>query len=142
MTISDILCVMGEAGAYFVREALPEAFTYVRRMVIDGRCITIKDDNGKDVGVIFFSVCDDYDPFYKKKRWHYLPHNPDGKILYVELIASSIWNKQIRIAFQEGILNRFPNLKTGVWHRWAKWGDRRVVSKERGLHVSHTHSNK
>lgn len=142
MTISDILCVMGEAGIRFDRTVLPKVFNYVSNMIEDNRCITITDDLGNKVGVIFYSVCEEYDAFYKKGKWDYLPHDKDGHIVYIECAASSIWSKELRKLFEDGLLQKYPNLQVGVWHRWAKWGDRRVVTKRRLSNVPNTHSHK
>jgi len=141
MTISDILCVMGEAGVRFTRESLPKVFNYVSRMVEDHRCITISDHMGEKVGVIFFSVCEDWEPHYRRDKWEYVPHNPGGHILYIELAASSVWNKHLRRDFEDGLLQKYPNLQVGVWHRWGRRCDRRVIAKRR-TYVSDTHSNK
>lgn len=124
-----VLTFLGEMGIRWTNESLEQALDYVDRMIKDERVIRIDDDNGIHT-VIFFAVCESYDPFYKKETWEYKSHDPDGTTLYVEKAASRGWSKDLRNKVRELILSQYPDIQTWRWHRWGKKSDRAVVVHE------------
>lgn len=103
---------------------------YFQKMIDDGRIIVIKKDS-KIHAFIAFSVTDNPEEFHKKGEWNFKTHNPSGKIVYIEKLISKGWNRDLRFQFEEMILKEYPNLERGVWHRWARWGDRKTFTVRR-----------
>ena len=130
MNTIDLLKEMGELGVKFKRSEIEPAIDYVSKMLSDKRVIYMTGENDERV-ISFFSVCYNYEPFYKKKTWDYLPHFPEGNIVYVEKIVSTGWNRKMRELFEIEILKHHPKFEHAVWHRWAKWGDRKTLTVRR-----------
>ena len=68
-------------------------------------------------GVLFYSICFKTAPFAKKPLFNYLPHDVNGDICYIEKVVSSVWNRQIRDAFEEEVIKKYPQLKCAQFHR-------------------------
>jgi len=119
---------MGEQGARFSEGTLTEMYQYVQSMLDDGRIIAIDDDQGI-FAVIFFSICDDAEPFLKKGTWEFKPHIPHGRIAYIEKAVAKGWNKKVRKQLADLIYGKFPTVDSGKWHRWGKIGDREVNTR-------------
>lgn len=130
-----VLKIMGSMGCRYLESKIHLILDYTTKMCDNGRVIIISDSKGP-YSVMFFSVTDDPDSFLKKESYEYKSHDPLGKILYIEKLISLGWNKSIRQEFETEILKKFPQITHGEWHRWAKWGDRRVIAKRRLQHVS------
>ena len=131
----DILKFMGEHGIRYARWRVNQAQDYMEQMINEKRVITIEDEEGLHT-VILFSVCHDYTPFYKKKTYEYLPHDPSGTILYIEKAVSRGWTKELRKPMKDLFLTEYPQLQVAKWHRWGKRGDRPVtVRRERYVEV-------
>lgn len=130
MNAIDLLLFMGELGKRYSEKDLLEAHYYLYRMIDDGRTIVIMED-GKVHAFICFSICEDFEQFYKKDTWDYIPHYPSGSIIYIELMICRKWTKELRGKFEELIIQRYPQLHTGIWHKYAKWGDRKVLTPRR-----------
>ncbi len=128
--VIDILKFMGELGVLYREKTLPLAFDYIADMLHDRRIIEI-NRNGSPHAIIFFSVCNDYEPYLKKAEFEYKPDNPAGKIIYIECMISRGWTKQLRQEFESVLADRYPDFEYGVWHRFAIWGDRKVIIKRR-----------
>lgn len=134
MTAIELLKQLGEMGCRYHARELPHAITYFEKMIADNRVVTVATD-GNLKAVLVFSLDYDIDKFLKKETWDYLPHNPFGSILYVEKLISTGWSKEIRREFEQAVVRYYPTIEYGVWHRWAKWGDRKVVTKRRFHYV-------
>jgi len=78
---------MGRNGARYPADYIDSVIHYVEKMIADERVIVLSDDQ-KTNSVVFCSVCHDYRPFYIKWDWEYIPHQPDGKIVYTEKLLS------------------------------------------------------
>ena len=123
----DLLCWMGaHGGIRYGKDKIDEAIDYTNKMAHDGRIIEIKDGEGLHT-VIFFSICKTIEDFYKKKTWEYREHDPQGHIWYAEKAVSRGWTKDIRNQLKQLMLQRFPKLRIGKWHRWGKKSDRPVT---------------
>lgn len=125
MKILPILKLMGRTGIKFRLSELEDIFYYIRRMLNDCRVVELCD-NGVTHGYLFFSICDDIDAYYKKPTWKYVPQNPNGAILYIEKLVALSWNKDLRKLIQDKF-EKNQNLGVAIWHRFARWGDRKVI---------------
>lgn len=132
--VVEILKFMGELGVLYEEKDIPMACDYVSDMLYNHRIVEIRKDS-RPHAIIFFSVCDDYEPYLKKGEFQYLPDNPSGKIIYIEVMICRKWTRELREQFETLLTTKYPNLEYGVWHRMAPWGDRKVTSKRRLQHV-------
>ena len=98
---------------------------YVSKMLRDERIVELSS-NGRVDGYLFYSICNSIEPYYKKKTWVYVPHIKNGHTLYVEKLVCKKWTKLLRQLFQSKILEKFPNLEQGIWHRYGKTCDRQI----------------
>lgn len=130
MNSISILKFMGELGARFYINRLQEVISYLESMIRDKRIIVIYDED-RIYAFLAFSIGEDAIEYWKKDIWAYLPHNPRGRTIYVEKLVSRGWNRELRETFERKILELYPHLETGMWHRWATWGDRKVITKRR-----------
>lgn len=126
MTSTLILLFLKNIGAKFSEPQAHLAQDYFNRMIKDGRVIAINKD-GELHGILAFSLCFDYVPYWKKETWEYKQHEPNGTTLYIEFLAALNWNKEARQTFAQEILKRYPQIEQAVWHKWAHWGDRKVI---------------
>lgn len=126
MNAVDVLIFLGRIGYRFTPSTALLARNYFYEMIRDGRITALYKD-GVIHGILAFSLCTDYEAFWKKETWDYRPHQIDGTTLYVELMAARNWNKEVRQAFQQEILKLHPQVEQAVWHKWAAWGDRKVT---------------
>lgn len=126
--------IFGEMGCLFMRNELRDALNYFQKMLENNRIVYILDNN-KPYAFLFFSMTNDPDKFLKKDKWEYLDHDENGKIVYVEKLISKGWNKELRSEFERIIAEKYPQFESGVWHRFARWGDRQVIAKRRKINV-------
>lgn len=129
-----IMKFMGECGARFSYKGLDHIISYIENMIKDQR-VTVISENHKPIAVLFFSMTDNPQYFLRKGTWDYLPHFPQGKIIYVEKLVSRGWNKLIRKQFESEVTKVHPQIEFAIWHRYAKWGDRQVTYKRRMKNV-------
>lgn len=125
-----VLKIMGEMGLRYRPSEMDQAIDYTTRMMDNGRVIMIWDRDMPQA-VLFFSMTNDPDLFLKKGTWEYRSQDPEGKIIYLEKLISRGWNRKLRAQLETEIIKKYPNMTHGVWHRYAFWGDRKVISKRR-----------
>ena len=125
MNIIDIIKILGEMGGRFPKSQLGSLMEYFSKMIADGRVIVIWKDN-EPYSVMTFSISNEFEQFHKKSTWHYLPHDPTGTSLYIELLVSKVWTKELRKQFGQEILKKYPQLEEAHWHRWVSSGERHV----------------
>lgn len=130
----EIIKIMGEMGFKFFERDLDKMIAYIMNMIKDERVIVINNDS-QPYSVAFFSITDSVDEFLIKDTWDYKPHHPEGKIIYVEKIVSKGWDKDLRRILEHTVRTKYPQLEYGVWHRYAKQGDRMVMTKRRLINV-------
>ncbi len=130
MNSVELLIGMGDIGWRFKRKDIPSMMNYFDKMIEDKRILIIARE-GNLLAVMAFSMCFDYETYLKKGEWEFKEHDRSGDIIYIEKLISLYWNKEMRYEFENIITAFYPNIKYGVWHRWAKWGDRKVVYKRR-----------
>lgn len=129
----NLLKSMGEMGVMFSERHIASIMDYCSRMLEDERIIRI-DSEGKPVAFIFYSLGDP-EKFLKKGEYEYRAHDPKSETVYVEKLVSFTWNRSLRILFEKLITHKYPQLKSGAWHRRGKRGDRPVITKRRLQHV-------
>lgn len=130
----QIIELMGEMGYKFNEKDIDPMIAHILNMLKDERIMVINKDS-KPYAIMFYSITDSIDEFLVKETWDYKPHHPEGKIVYVEKIISMGWDKDLRRIIEQTVRTKYPQVEYGVWHRWAKWGDRMVVTKRRLLNV-------
>ena len=113
---------------------LDSAILYFINMIHDGRVLEILED-GEPYAICAYSMTNDPDTFLKKGTWDYLPHDSNGSVVYIEKLASKGWDRRLRNIIEHIILTKHQQMEYGVWHKWAKWGDRKVISKRRLVNV-------
>ena len=126
----EILKFMGEQGARYKPSQLGLILSYLDAMIQDKRIIIIYEEN-QPYAFMAFSICNDMVQYLKKDLWAYLPHDPHGRTIYIEKLVSKSWNRELRLKFEEEILKLYPQLEKGIWHRYAKWGDRQTYTVRR-----------
>lgn len=130
MRTLELLKLMGDMGVIYSEDRLPEIVDYCAYMLRDSRIMMINEE-GKPCAFIFFSITDDPEKFLKKAEYEYRPHDHWGKMVYVEKLVSFIWNRDLRVIFERMIIEKYPQIECGVWHRARKHGDSKVISKRR-----------
>lgn len=103
---------------------------YFKQMASDGRLIIISKDD-KFNALLTFSICEGYLPYANKDLWEYLPHNPEGRICFVEKLISLKWSREIFRQLEKEIVNRHPQIEQAVWFRPGKINERKVVYRRR-----------
>lgn len=132
--IIEIIDFMGNQGIRFSDKTLNKMIYYISKMIEDKRVIAIYDEGL--YAIMFFSIGDSYEPFWKKETWQFLEQNPKGNSLYIEKIVCKRWKKEIRLQMEDEILKLYPKLIQCHWHRFGKTGDRQVFTKRRS-HAIH-----
>jgi hypothetical protein len=132
---------MGRQGIRYPKDEIKGIKEYVRKMVEDRRVIAVEDARGLHT-VIFFSICEDPEPFLKKGTWEYRTHSPGGRFFYGEKIVSKGWQKDFRNHIKQTLLKVYPQLDTGTWHRWARWGDRTVTIRRKECIPSNSYATR
>ena len=136
MNVIMLLEKMGEEiGVRYLPSKIHEIIDYTSKMLDNGRIITLSDESGL-LGVMYFSVTDDYEPFLKKGEFEFKSHDPEAKTIYVEKMISRKWNKEIRLEFEKEVMKRYPWVNQCIGHRRSKNGDRKVLNKRRLKYVS------
>ena len=131
MTYLDVLEIMHKVGYHIKRSVIHDVVDYVDNMLRDSRILVINRD-GEPYALVLFSISNSYEPYFLKNDFDFLPHNPNGRIIYLEKLISKGWDKELRQQFEETILQIYPQLETAVWHRR---GDRKIVAKRRLQYV-------
>lgn len=99
---------------------------YFEKMGREERIINITR-NGKFHTFITYSICDDYKPYVDKDLWDYLPHDPNGKICFVEKLMSLHWTLRLRKKLERAIIKKYPQVEMAVWMRPGINNDRKVI---------------
>ena len=128
MNAVDLMAILGELRVRYRESDIEPAIAYFTAMLKDSRVIIIRKDY-KLYAVLTFSVTNDHEKFLKKGVWEYLPHDPKGSCIYVEKLISTGWDKELRTDFESTVTFLYPQIEYGLWHRWARWGDRQVIAK-------------
>ena len=105
---------------------------YVVRMMKDGRFMLI-NENGMNVGMLFFSVCNDSTPYVNNTDFDYLPHDETGNTVVVDNMICKNFKKQHLEQIEEALVTRFPSLTRGVWVR-DKENKRYVITHNRRIY--------
>lgn len=126
----DLLCFMGRQGIRYPKHKMHDVHDYMNRMIEAERIIVINDEQGIHT-TIMFSLCEESEPFLKKRTWEYREHNPEGTTFYIEKAVSRGWTRELRNQFKELLLRKFPQLTIAQGHRWGSHGDRLLKCRRR-----------
>lgn len=134
MNVIEILKFAGDVGVRFRHKDAESIIDYFFKMVDDNRCVLITE-NLLPIAVITFSVCNEYDEFYRNSSWDYQQHNPFGKKVYVEFLACKKWTKDIRKKFEAQLVEKYPYIQegSGLRHKDAE----RTVKVKRRAYEKH-----
>lgn len=103
-------------------------------MTKDGRYVTIIE-NGKVSLMMFFSVCDDPEPYLNNIDHEYIPHDPSGKILVIEDMVTTKFKFKYVSAIQDSFCNKFPHLEKAMWRRRRYPNDKIYTLWKRGSYA-------
>lgn len=132
MNAYEILAYLKEVGGKYPAEYYPRIISYFQDMMDAGRIICLFDkEKQKPAFIACFSIADDPEPFLVKDTWQFRQDDLTGKTFYVEMGFGERWTKEMRNEFAKMIDENFPWIETVMWHRWADWGDRKVIVKRR-----------
>lgn len=92
--------------------------------------------DGEPHTFLTFSICDDYKPYEEKELWEYLPQNPNGKICFIETLASRGFERDLLRRIEEIIVKKYPQVEGAVWFRPDKNGERKVIYRRRHYEAS------
>lgn len=113
---------------------LPTAEDFFWRMAARGRLVTLYC-NGSFVGVCTFFVLQSPQEvpwYYHRKDWSVRSDVQDGPVIYIDRIATRIWNRSLRMQLEQAITKRIPSWHVAVWYRPTATTDRRVTYYRRG----------
>ena len=127
---ADILIFMGQCGIRYKESELYNVTKYVEKMIADKRLMRFDDEDGIQ-SVLFFSICNDSEPYLKKGTWEYKYHYDTGSIFYVEKLASRKWTRKLTMMVHDLATQMYPSIQLGKWHRWGRIGDREYTLKVR-----------
>jgi len=130
MNTIEIIEFLCRIGLRFTEKTLKDIVFYINNMIKDNRVIVINKDN-EIYCVLMFSLEDNWEKFLKKQNWVYVSHNPFSETVYIEKIVSLGFDKELRKVIESELTKLYPHIKYGIWHRYAKWGDRKVIAKRR-----------
>jgi len=121
---------MGECGWFFKRIDIPDGTLYFEQMIKDERVMVFYDDK-KPIGFLAYSICDDYLPFWRKSAWEFKPHNPEGKIVFIEHMAFKNFDKKFKTLIERSLISKYPDFECAIWRRNRKPEDKKVIVKRR-----------
>ena len=128
MDAIELMVILGEMKVRYRESDIEPGIEYFNSMIKDSRVIIIRKDY-LPYAVLTFSITDEPDKYLKKGPWEYLSHDVNGKTIYIEKLISKGWDKELRRDFESTLTFLYPQIEYGIWHRWAKWGDRQVITK-------------
>ena len=134
MTASQIIQFMESLGANINGEIYFLAESYFSKMIADNRVHVIYEDS-EPIAVITFSLENNYWPHYAKEIWEYLPHDKFSDTVYVEKLISKKWNGRLRKIFSQKLVEQFPQLVRGVWHKARAEEDDLILTHRRFTYV-------
>lgn len=134
MTTDEILKFMQELGAQILADDVALIEDYFNRMIKDRRVHAIYED-GEIISLITFSIGNDYHNHYFKDVWEYQPHDIHADTVYVDKLMTKVWNSRLRKLFSQKLVEQFPALVRGVWHRPRLNEDDLIITHRRFTYV-------
>ena len=89
---------------------------YGEKMVRDGRFMTVSE-NGKIIFIMFYSVCNDPEPFLNNIDHEYIEQDVSGKIIVIENMVGTNFNKRKLLAMVDIFISKFPQVEKFMWKR-------------------------
>jgi len=105
---------------------------YVTKMMMSGRFASIVED-GKAVLLMFFSVCNDPQPYLDNLDHQFLEHDPSGKILVIEELTCKNFQRRYLQKIQEMMTEKYPKLEKAMWRRRRKGREDKIYTLWRSL---------
>lgn len=97
---------------------------YTEKMIRDGRFASIAED-GRVVILMLFSVCNEPKVYLDNLDHEYLEHDPEGHILVVEDLISSVrFGIRFVDVIEDIFCQRYPNIDRFMWRRFRKPRDK------------------
>ena len=103
---------------------------YYKLMASEDRVIVIKKD-GTIHTLVALSICNDYKPYSEKDLWDVLPHDPNGRICFIEQLISFEWSREIFRELEKTIVTKYPSIEEAVWFRPGKAKERKVIYRRK-----------
>lgn len=89
---------------------------YTQEMLRRDRVMVIRDEQDFKA-VIFYYLTNDYTKLYKKSTWETPGDEPEGHQIYMDKVVCQRWTKELRGALKRAILDKFPQVQEGYYHR-------------------------
>lgn len=116
-----------------VLKLLPMIQKYVQKMMSCGRFASIVED-GKAVLLMFYSICNDPQPYLDNLEHQYLEHDPSGTVLVIEEMTCKKFQKRYVSKIQEMMCEKYPKLEKGMWRRRREGREDKIYTLWRSLH--------
>ena len=85
--------------------------------------------------MLFFSICNDPNPYLNNIDHDYIEHDINGKILVIDDMVCGKFNLSFLKSLNKSFLEKFPNLEKMMWRRRGIPVDRIKVFNMRGNYV-------
>lgn len=103
---------------------------YFTSMIEDQRVLVFYN-NDVPCMIMCYSITDDFLPYAKKDFWEYYPHNPDGKICFIEKLISREWKPWMRKKIDDIMVKKYPQIEGAAWYRARPFGNQLITVRRR-----------
>ena len=110
-----------------------EAEDYYWTMAARNRCL-ILSDGASILGTCTFFVLSeesDVERFRRRPMWSTPPDAQDGSIIYLDKLATTVWNHRLARAVEREVSMRVPGWRVATWYRPTEDVDRRFTYRRR-----------
>ena len=113
---------------------IPDCKGYLGKMVKDARVVTC--GNPEPHTYFTFSLCSGtWEKYADKDLWDYLPHDPSGRICFIEQFASVDFSRNIFRNLEKIMFIKHPQIEQIIWFRpggpHSKFEDRKFTYRRR-----------
>ena len=134
MNTLDILNFMQDCGARIGADEVTLIEDYFDQMIKDKR-VHVLYEQSEPIAIIAFSLSNDYFPYYVKDIWEYMPHDKFSDTVYIEKLIAKKWNGRLRRLFSQKLVEQFPQLVRGIWHKARASEDDLITTHRRFTYV-------
>ena len=85
--------------------------------MIENNRYVILEENGKTIGMLSFSLCDNPEPYLNNLEHKYIEHNINGKILVLENFVGVRFGYKTIGLLEEFFYSKFPQIEKTMWRR-------------------------
>lgn len=103
-------------------------------MINDQRYVEFKE-NGKTIGMLTFSLCNDPDPYLNNLDHKYMEHDINGKILVLENFIGVRFSSKFVKIMEDFFYSKFPQIEKTMWRRLGYPKDRIFTYKRRSIYA-------